>query len=309
MRTTLTAFDPLAIAIGRDGRNRVMSRPFASRTGRNQPSAKASLLGTAAWVRHLIKPKPGTSLALIDWSQQEFGIAAALSKDANMQRAYNSGDAYFGFAAFARSSRNSSSEDSRADMRERFKACALGVQYGMGARTLASQLGVPEAVALELIRSHKAAFPNFWRWSDDIEAHALLGGRLQTVWGWQVLTNPQTNPRFLRNFPMQANAAEMLRWAACLITEAGIKVCATLHDAFLIEARTSEIEDAVSLVQKLMSEASEVVLDGFALRSDAKIFRYPGRYHDPRGDLAWRAILTVLEARRNERPARRRDVA
>ncbi|MGH7187436.1 MAG: DNA polymerase, partial [Pseudomonadota bacterium] len=89
LRTTLIGFDPGALTIGRDGRNRTPLRPFASRTGRNQPSTKATVIGTAAWVRHLIRPHPGTGIALIDWQQQEFGIAAALSDDPAMQDAYS----------------------------------------------------------------------------------------------------------------------------------------------------------------------------------------------------------------------------
>jgi len=34
----------------------------------------------------------------VDWSQQEFGIAAALSGDQAMQDAYRSGDSYLAFA-------------------------------------------------------------------------------------------------------------------------------------------------------------------------------------------------------------------
>jgi DNA polymerase I len=37
-------------------------------------------------------------VAYIDWSQQEFGIAAALSGDIAMQAAYGSGDPYLDFA-------------------------------------------------------------------------------------------------------------------------------------------------------------------------------------------------------------------
>jgi hypothetical protein len=36
---------PAAVAVGRDGRNRVPLRPFHSRTGRNQPQAGAWILG------------------------------------------------------------------------------------------------------------------------------------------------------------------------------------------------------------------------------------------------------------------------
>ncbi len=237
LRTTLSVFDPKSLTIGRDHRNRVPLRPFSSRTGRSQPGAKASLFGTAAWVRHLIKPKPGMSLALIDWEQQEFGIAAALSGDYLMQESYRSGDAYLGFSAAAGADLSGGTAEVNEALRQQFKACALGVQYGMGANTLAVQLGLSEGEAATLIQKHKSAFPRFWKWCNGIENYALLHGRLQSVFGWQVLTPPPVNSRFLRNFPMQANGAEMMRLAACLITEADILVCATLHDAFLIEAQ------------------------------------------------------------------------
>jgi hypothetical protein len=56
-----------------------------------------------------------------------------------------------------------------------------------------------------------------------------------TVFGWPVRVGDRSNPRFLRNFPMQANGAEMLRVACCLGTERrGIEICAPIHDAVLI---------------------------------------------------------------------------
>ena len=50
------------------------------------------------WVRGLIRPGPGTALAYVDYEQQEFGIAAALSGDPAMMDAYRSGDPYLAFA-------------------------------------------------------------------------------------------------------------------------------------------------------------------------------------------------------------------
>ena len=50
----------------------------------------------------------------------------------------------------------------------------------------------------------------------------------------------------LRNFPMQANGAEMLRLACCLATERGIEVCAPVHDAVLICAPLDRLEDDVA---------------------------------------------------------------
>jgi len=86
------------LAVGRDGRNRTLLSAFRARTGRNQPSNTKFVFGPSVWLRGLIQPPPGRGLAYIDWAQQEFGIAAALSSDPLMMDAYRSGDCYLAFA-------------------------------------------------------------------------------------------------------------------------------------------------------------------------------------------------------------------
>jgi hypothetical protein len=53
-----------------------------------------------------------------------------------------------------------------------------------------------------------------------------------------------------------------------------------------------------------MAEASEVVLAGFRLRSDAKIVRWPDRYMDDRGRGFWTRVMGLLPA--ESEPARSR---
>ncbi len=98
LRHTLGQMRLESLAVGADGRNRCLLSPFASRTGRNQPSNSKYIFGPSNWLRSLIKPTAGNSIAYLDWSQQEFGIAAAFSHDANMLEAYRSGDPYLAFA-------------------------------------------------------------------------------------------------------------------------------------------------------------------------------------------------------------------
>jgi hypothetical protein len=183
---------------------------------------------------------------------------------------------------------------SHATVREQFKACALAVQYGMGADALAQRIGQSVPHAKELLHQHRQTYQRFWRWSDAVVDHAMLYGRIWTVFGWTLHTGPEVNVRSLRNFPVQANGAEMLRLACCLATERGIRVCAPVHDALLIEAPLTEIEASVAATQAAMVEASTVVLSGFALRSDAQIVRYPDRYIDERGRRMWDAVLDVV---------------
>ena len=98
------------------------------------------------------------------------------------------------------------------------------------------------------------------------------------------------------NFPMQANGAEMLRLACCIATERGVRVCAPVHDALLIEAPFDEIDDRVAETQEIMAEASRIVLAGkLRLRTDAKIVRWPDRYMDERGQSMWMTIMRILE--------------
>ena len=70
----------------------------------------------------------------------------------------------------------------------------------------------------------------------------MFHGVLTTVYGWRVQVGDKANPRSLRNFPVQANGAEMLRLAVILAHRRGVSICATIHDALLIEASMDEIE-------------------------------------------------------------------
>jgi DNA polymerase family A len=283
------------LAVGRDGRNRCLLSAFRARTGRNQPSNSRFIFGPAVWLRGLIKPEPGAGLAYIDWGQQEFGIAAALSGDRHMLQAYESGDPYLAFAKQAGAIPPEGTKASHGEIRDRFNACALAVQYGMGEDSLAVRIGQSVAHARELLRLHRETYPVFWDWSDAAIDHAMLLGRLQTVFGWTLHTGVSVNPRSFRNFPMQANGAEMLRLACCLATEQGIRVCAPIHDALLIEAPLEALDDAVDLTQRAMADASAAVLGGVRLRSDAALIRYPDRYRDERGQRMWTTVWGLLQ--------------
>ncbi len=94
---------------------------------------------------------------------------------------------------------------------------------------------------------------------------------------------------------MQANGAEMLRLACCYAVERGIRVCAPVHDAILIEAPLDSLDEAISTAQQAMADASAAVLAGFRLSSEAKIIRYPDRYMDAAGQKMWATVWSILK--------------
>jgi len=101
---------------------------------------------------------------------------------------------------------------------------------------------------------------------------------------------------------MQAHGAEILRLAIILCVEHGIKVLAPIHDAILIEAPIDKIDEKTKKTQKIMEFASECVID-LKIHTDAKIFKYPNNFRDPRGDLMWNTIWDIID---NLDPAEKR---
>jgi hypothetical protein len=128
------------LAVGSDGRNRTILSAFRSRTGRNQPSNTRYIFGPSVWLRGLIKPPPGHAIAHLDWSQQEFGIAAVLSGDQAMQAAYESGDCYLAFAKQAGAVPQDATKHTHGPTRELFKQCSLALLWQIYSRRSALQI-------------------------------------------------------------------------------------------------------------------------------------------------------------------------
>lgn len=294
LRKTLAQLRQEKLTVGEDGRNRVSFRPFATKTSRNAPSTTRFALALAKPLRALIRPEPGFALVYLDYQQQEYGIAASLSGDKAMQEAYLSGDPYLGFARLAGAVPLDATKESHPFERARYKVTTLAVQYGMAGTSLARQLQSPIDQARRLLADHRRVFRRFWEWSAQVEHRALEQGFISTNFGWRMHVDANTNPRSLLNWPMQAHGAEMLRIALILCVEAGVKVIAPVHDALLIEVPIDRLTDTTALAQRLMQEASEIVLPGFSLRTDADIINYPD--HFPVGDGAplWHLIQQHL---------------
>lgn len=284
-----------ALQVGLDGRNRCLLSPFSSITGRNQPSTTKFVFGLSKWARGLIQPKPGLPIAYIDWSQQEFGIAAALSNDENMKAAYMSGDPYLAFAKQAGAVPENATKKSHAAEREQYKQCVLATQYGMGSDALALRIKQPKIRAKQLLDIHRRVYSKFWDWSDNFYNHTVSANRVTTLYGWNLNVQSDLNPRSLRNFPMQANASELLRIACILMVENDITLCAPVHDAVLIQAPDELIEEHVAIAQTCMSLASQKMLSGFALSSDAAILRYPQRFLEDGASEFWEKVMQILQ--------------
>jgi hypothetical protein len=296
LRSTLSQLRLNDLSVGRDGRNRCLIGPFGTKTGRNAPSNAKFVFGPAKWIRFLIAPEPDTALIHRDFSQQEVWIAAVLSGDAALLAACLSGDVYLAIAKRLNLAPADATPQTHPEIRKLFKTVVLGIQYGLGPRSLALRTGISRYEAGEIIARLRAEFRAFEEWSACVADHAGLDMLLATPFGWTMRCPPGTNPRTVRNWPIQATGAAILH-AACILAERrGLQVVAPIHDALLSEAPIAAAADASAELDRVMRDASRLALRGFELPTSGGDQILPGaRFYDERGEHMWNVVNQLLE--------------
>lgn len=295
LRETLSALRDLKLPMGRDGCNRCLLSPFRSKTGRNQPSTNRFIFGLPAWLRGLIKPPKGHAIAYLDYRQQEFAIAAALSGDVNMIKAYQSGDPYLAFARMAGAVPSGATRETHPKERKLYKLCALAVQYEMGAASLGASLGKSTVHARTLLHNYRKTFAGFARFKEDYALTVNVTGVASTRTGWKMQVGTGAKGTTVRNFPIQAAGAEILRLACYELTRQGITLCCPIHDAVLIMTTVEDIEPVVARASAIMEAASRIITGDLTITIDRYIVRYPDRYMDEdRGRDMFGHLLGIL---------------
>jgi DNA polymerase-1 len=268
----------------------------------------AVIFSPAVWLRSLIKPAPGMAVAYIDYSSMEFLIAASQSDVHtgpvnNMLDMYRSGDPYLAFSKSVGAVPQTATKKSHEAVRDKYKVMLLASQYGICSETLAGRLGVSTFEAHEMLNQHHEQFSQYWAWSDDWVQRVLQTGIMRTAFGWMCRTGiTEFNERSIRNWPIQACGADILRISCIMAARHGIKLLAPVHDAVLIEAPIERIEADVTIMREIMRRASRIVLNAdpngsHELRTDYTIVRYPDRYSDKRGAQIWNKVLKLLDER------------
>lgn len=261
-------------------------KPFGTVTGRCTPTSKW-FFGTAKWARGFMKAPFGSALVYLDYKAQEIFVGAKLSGDKNMEAAYKSDDIYMHVAKLAdmasdndklhlknykdkSKGRNlepvTKEEEKAVGIRSIWKTIVLATNFGQGAKGMAkalSKFGKTYSEVAGLLMRYKEIFKTYFDWTDSRTNHAQVHGFISTSMGWdrrfpEYIT---INPRSLMNWSVQAEAGEILRNAHIRLTNANIKVCATVHDAFLIECPLPELHEQIRIAKQCMIDAGTYILE------------------------------------------------
>jgi hypothetical protein len=290
------------LAVGKDDRNRTVLWPFKAKSGRTQPAASQWSFSPAVWTRNLIEPGRGMAISYVDYSSMEFLIAAAKSHDPLMHKFYEN-DPYLSFAKHIGAAPSDATKQSHGKLRDRYKTGLLAIQYGVSYVTLAAKLGITQVAAQAMIDQHHELFSTYWAWAENWLAWALDHGIMWTHMDWRcAVGDVELKTRSIINWPVQSIGGDILRISCIWATKRGLRLCAPVHDAILIEASADRIGRNVELLQAIMARASSLVLGGPTLRTDAKTIVYPEHYSDSRGDEIWSHVTGLLEHMRKGAP-------
>ena len=149
---------------------------------------------------------------------------------------YLSGDPYRKFAKDALGIL-----DPTEQQRQVYKAMVLGRIYGKGAASLARDLGISRSQAQHIMDQMSARYPVLNAWLERVTTKAAHCVPIICTLGWSLTaTGRPGEERTFLNFPMQANASELMRLVIIRASKLPLIGCA--HDSFLIEDTIDKIE-------------------------------------------------------------------
>ncbi len=274
-----TYCDSLIDAIAEDGRIHSTFNQTETRTGRIsslEPNLQNIPVRTAEGriFRKFFIAKEGYTLVDADYSQIELRVLAHMANDKVMCDAFNSGadihtrtaSQVFGLP-----------EDMITPvLRSRAKAVNFGIVYGIGAFSLAKDIGVSNREAKQYIESYLATFRGVDRFMTRTIEEAKENGYVTTVFGRRrylpeiTSSNGQIRAfgeRVARNAPIQGTAADIIKIAMINVfnrlekEKLDARLILQVHDELIIECSEDVKETVSALLKEEMENAARMSVE------------------------------------------------
>ena len=268
-----TYCDGLLKVICEDGRIRSSLNQTETRTGRissTEPNLQnipvRSQIGRE--MRKFFKAKEGCVLIDADYSQIELRVLAHVANDSEMINAFNNGDDIH--AITASQVFNMPLMMVTPLMRSRAKAVNFGIVYGIGAFSLAKDIGVSRAEADSYIKGYLAHFSGVGKYMKEIVEKAKENGYVETVFARRrYLPELSSSNAMMRafgervalNMPIQGTAADIIKIAMIRVWNKlneqcfKAKLIMQVHDELIVEAPEEEARAVAQIVKHEMENA------------------------------------------------------
>lgn len=213
----------------------------------------------------------GFKLWCLDYSQIELRVAAHVSGDPVLMKAYH--DDLDIHALTAATINGLPIEKVHDDQRSVAKTANFLVLYGGRERRLAQQAKIGIDEAYEFMMEHERSLARFYEWKDEAVDQARIDGCVRTIFGRRVpLPHINSKNSELRSHAerlaisgiIQGSAADLIRFGmvkthALLKTRPEWKATLLLqvHDELVGRAKTEFVDECATAVQKVMITAAD----------------------------------------------------
>jgi DNA polymerase-1 len=216
-------------------------------------------------------PNQNTKLVDADYSQIELRVLAHISDDKNMQAAFLSGEDIH--ASTAAKIHDLPIDSVTPEMRRDAKAVNFGIVYGIGAFSLAKDIGVTRAEADKYIKGYLHKFSGVDSYMQKVIADAKLNGYVSTIFGRRrYLPDVNAKTRTVRalaernaiNAPIQGSSADMIKIAMINIhqemkaKELKSKMILQVHDELVFDVCKEELNVLSELIKDKMINALQL---------------------------------------------------
>lgn len=283
-----TYCDGLIKVIGADGRIHSSFNQTETRTGRissTEPNLQNIPVRTPRGkeLRRFFRAKEGCVLVDADYSQIELRVLAHIADDRNMIEAFRENkDIHTSTAAKVF---GLPEEMVTSQLRSRAKAVNFGIVYGIGAFSLAKDIGVTRKEADSYIKEYLRLYSGIDNYMKNVVEQAKSDGYVTTMFGRRrylpELSASNHNlrafgERVARNMPIQGTAADIIKIAMIRVHDRLKKenmksrLILQVHDELIVESPEDEAESAAALLSEEMQSAVSLSVP---LTADAGIGR------------------------------------
>ncbi|HCG9218794.1 TPA: hypothetical protein NJ614_002729 [Vibrio parahaemolyticus] len=243
------------------GKHHEWPNPFGSSTGREAPKGASFNYLSKTIRNHLLHPKKGDQIFVLDYSSQEPASLAAMSGDQELWEAYQKGDLYLEL-------QSRSKHFSELD-RSKFKRLCNAHLYGITPRGICREYGISPLKAAIWDRELRTMLPQANAYLDQKVREARKQGYAE-VFGFRRAVDTDTKTSTLRNFYVQAVCSYMLRKLCIKLEQLKIPLIFAIHDCIGVQTHATDSE-TYALAEKAMADVSEEVLgEGYRLRCDCE---------------------------------------
>lgn len=229
---------------------------FGTKTGRDTTSGNAlNLIPKHHW-QGLLSPPKGYCYVLLDYDQQEPMIAAQKANCTTLLNMYEQGDIY---ELLIKTVTNGELE------RAEFKKLMLMHLYGAGIERIAKEISQPESSVVKWLVVLKKTISPIDYYLDGEAFKAKRKGEIRSL-DWRMETTQKIKALTLRNWPIQATGADIMRRACFNLDKVRLPVLLTNHDSFLVQLEKDKFDHQLRQAKHALIDASAEVLDGFQLK-------------------------------------------